>query len=93
MEVLRPGQRRSLVSMGAALPQQIDHLTIAGLPDTIQLAPGSLTIHCRDREHWVEQLVLLAKALDTEYEAMPLQVESTPARKPVDREHAVRSDS
>jgi hypothetical protein len=80
--------------MGAALPQQIDHLAIAGVPDTIQLAPpGSLMIHCRDMEHWVEQLVLLAKVLDTDYEAMPWQVESTPARKPVNREHAVRSDS
>ena len=82
MEALRPGKRCSLVSRGAA----------AGVPDTIQWAPGSLMIPCRDREHWVEPLVVLAKALDPDDETMPWQVESTPARKPVDREHAVRSD-
>jgi hypothetical protein len=31
-------------------------------------------------EHLVEQLVLVAKALDTDYEAMRLRVESAPAR-------------
>jgi hypothetical protein len=47
---LNPSSRRrhSLAPIGAALQQQIDHIAIAGLPDTIQLAPGRLTIRCRD---------------------------------------------
>jgi hypothetical protein len=88
-----PRRRRSLVPIGVVLQQQIDRIVIAGLPDTIELAPGSLTIHCRDMEHLVQQLVLVAKALDTNYEAMQLRVERAPARKPADRECAIRSDS
>jgi hypothetical protein len=88
IDELNPSPRRSLVPIGAALQQQLEHIAIAGLPDTIQFAPGSLTIRCRDMEHLVEQLVLAAKALDTDYEAMQLRVESAPARKPTDSEHA-----
>jgi hypothetical protein len=80
IDTLRPNQRRSLVPVGEALQQRIDLISIAGLPDTVRFAAGRLTIHCRDMEHLVEQLVLVAKALDTDYEAMRLRVESAPAR-------------
>jgi len=73
---LRPNKRRSLVPVGEALQQRIYLISIAGLPDTVRFAAGRLTIHCRD----MEQLVLVAKALDTDYEAMRLRVESAPAR-------------
>ena len=42
-------------------------------------------------EHLVEQLVLVAKALDTDYEAMRQQVESTPPRKPADSERTAET--
>ena len=90
---LNPRRRHSLVSIDAALQQQIVRIAIAGLPETIQLAPGCLTIRCRDMEHLMKQLVLIANALDTDYEALQLRIESGPARKPVDREHAARSGS
>jgi hypothetical protein len=76
IDTLRPNKRRSLVPVGGALQQRIDLISIAGLPDTVRFAAGRLTIHCRD----MEQLVLVAKALDTDYEAMRLRVESAPAR-------------
>ena len=59
----RPGKRHSLVPVGSELQHQIDHMAIVGLPDTIQLAAGSLTIRCRDMNHLVEQLVLVARRL------------------------------
>jgi hypothetical protein len=70
------------VPVSEALQEQIDRIPIVGLPDTSQFAAGSLTIQCRDREHWVEQLVLVAKALDTDYEAIRQDVEIMPPRKP-----------
>jgi hypothetical protein len=88
---LRPASRRSLVPTGTTLQKQIDQITILGLPDTIQFAPGSLSICCRNMEHLLEQLVLVAKALDTDYQALQQQIENVPTRKPVGREHATRS--
>jgi hypothetical protein len=88
---LRPASRRSLVPTGTTLQKQIDQIAITGLPDTIQFAPGSLSICCRNMEHLVEQLVLVAKALDTDYQVLQQQIESMPTRKPVGRERAARS--
>jgi hypothetical protein len=89
---LRPAARRSLVPTGSTLQKQIDQIAIGGLPDTIQFAPGNLSICCRNMEHLVEQLVLIAKALDTDYQALQQQIESMPTRKPPGRaEHAARS--
>ena len=48
---------------------------LASLPATISWAPGRLTITCRNMEHLIEQLVLIAKALDTDYAALRAQVE------------------
>jgi hypothetical protein len=93
IDTLRPNQRRSLVPVGEALQQRIDLISIAGLPDTVRFAAGRLTIHCRDMEHLVEQLVLVAKALDTDYEDMRQQVESTPRRKPAGSERTTARSS
>jgi hypothetical protein len=88
---LRPASRRSPVPTGSTLQKQIDQIAIIGLPDTIQFAPGNLSICCRNMEHLVEQLGLVAKALDTDYQALQQQIESMPTRKPVGRERAARS--
>src|SRR5450755_248760 len=89
IDTLRPNQRRSLVPVGEAFQQWIDLISIAGLPDTVRFAAGRLTIHCRD----MEQLVLVAKTLDTDYEAMRQQVESAPRRKPADSERTTARSS
>ena len=76
IEELRPRPRRSLVAAGTALQQQIHQTAIIGLPETIQFAPGCLFICCQSMEHLVEQLVLVAQSLDSNYEGMRLRVES-----------------
>jgi hypothetical protein len=76
IEELRPRPRRSLVAAGTALQQQIHQTAIIGLPETIQFAPGCLSICCQSMEHLVEQLVLVAQSLDSNYEGMRLRVES-----------------
>jgi hypothetical protein len=76
---LRPVPRKSQVPVTSGLQSQLDALPSTGLPATIQFAPGQLTITCQDMEHLVEQLVLIAQALDSEYE--PLQgIVERPAR-------------
>ena len=76
-------------AIDATLQQQIDQLATAGLPDSIQLAPGYLTIRCTSMEHLLKQLVLVAKALDADYEAVRYRIEG-PIAKPPGRE--TRSD-
>src|SRR5450631_3011201 len=76
IEELRPHPRRSLVAAGVALQQQIHQTAVIGLPETIQFAPGCLFICCQSMEHLVEQLVLVAQSLDSNYEGMRLRVES-----------------
>lgn len=83
---LRPRRRPSVVEIHAALEQQIDQLATAGLPDTVQLAPGCMVIRCRSMVHLVEQLVLVAKALDADYDAMRRRIESPITPKPAGRE-------
>ena len=45
----------------AALAKQMEELSRAGLPGTVQLTPGRLTIRCNNMEDLLRQLVLLAK--------------------------------
>jgi hypothetical protein len=47
----------------------------------IHFEPGRLTITCRDLEHLVEQLVLVARSVDTDYETLKQRI-GQPARKP-----------
>lgn len=75
-------QRKSLVAVDATLQRQMEQVEIAGLPDTIQLSPGRLTICCRDMEDLLRQLVLLAKATDCHYELLRQQVEDS-VRRPI----------
>jgi hypothetical protein len=93
VENLHPTRRRSVIQVDARLRSQIDQLAAGGLPDTIQFGPGCLIIRCCSMEHLVEQLVLVAKALDTDYETIRIGVESTSARKPAEREHATTRSS
>ena len=55
-------------------------LAIGGLPESIRFDPGCLTITCRDLEYLVEQLVLVARSLDTDYATLKQRIEQ-PARK------------
>jgi hypothetical protein len=52
---------------------QMGSVAATGLPDTIQFFAGCVAITRRDLTHLVEQLVLLAKALDTHYELLLLR--------------------
>jgi hypothetical protein len=75
---LRPDSRRSIVSVDASLQEQIDRVAIA------RPSHGSVcarvNIECRDMKHFVEQMVLIAKELDIDYEAMRRQIELTRTR-------------
>jgi hypothetical protein len=93
IETLRPIPRKSQVPVTTELQSQMDAIPSTGLPSTIRFVPGQLTIACRDMGHLVQQLVLLAKALDSDYEGLQPQVESVPARKPIDPEHATPTRS
>ena len=74
-------QRKSLVPVDDALAKQMQELRAAGLPGTIQLTAGLLTIHCDDIEDLLRQLVLLAKTADTDYERLRALIEAPVARR------------
>ncbi len=80
VDQLRPAHRRSLVPVTSELRERIEAVAIAGLPESIRFEPGRLTITCRDLEHLVEQLVLVARSLDTDYETLKQRIDQ-PARK------------
>ena len=56
-------------------------MAIAGLPDSIRFEPGRLTITC-DLEHLVEQLVLVARSLDTDYETLKQRIDQPTRKQP-----------
>jgi hypothetical protein len=73
--ILRSPARRSLVPIHPELNQHMHALPTNGLPNSISLTPGRVTIECHSMEHLLEQLVLLAKALDDNFEALRVRVE------------------
>lgn len=76
-------RRRSLVPVDAALQKQMEELPTAGLPDTIQLTAGLLTVRCTGMEDLLRQLVLLAKMADADYERLRALIEvPIPRRSP-----------
>jgi hypothetical protein len=82
IETLRPAPRKSQVPVTPELQNQMDTLASTGLPASIQFSPGQFTVACRDMEHLVEQLVLVAQALDSEYESLQGLVERPARKKP-----------
>ncbi len=56
-----------------------------GLPDSIKIRPGQLTIEYRSMGHLVAQLLLLARALDKGYAGLSSPAEKPP-RRPADSE-------
>ena len=82
IETLRPVPCKSQVSVTPELQTQLDAVAKTGLPASVRFTPGQLTIACRDMEHLVEQLVLLAQALDSEYEYLQGLVERPATKKP-----------
>jgi hypothetical protein len=74
-------RRKSLVPVDAALAKQMKELSTAGLPGTVQLTPGVLTIRCNDMEDLLRQLVLLARTVDTDYENLRALIEAPVSRR------------
>lgn len=60
----------------------MEAVAISGLPESIRFEPGRLTITCRDLEHLMEQLVLVARSLDTDYETLKQQIEHSVRKQP-----------
>jgi hypothetical protein len=83
VDSLRPTGSRSQVPVTPALRKQVETVASIGLPATIRFEPGRLTIACRDMEHLVEQLVLVAKSLDSDYERLQSMVELPARKKPL----------
>jgi len=82
--------RRSLVPVDAALEKQMKELRTAGLPDTIQLTAGLLTIRCNSMQDLLRQLVLLAKMADSDYESLRGLIEApVPRRSPASERQTV----
>jgi len=80
IDQLRPANRKSIVPVTRDLQKRMEALAIGGLPESIRFDPGCLTITCRDLEHLVEQLVLVARSLDSDYATLKQRIEQ-PARK------------
>jgi hypothetical protein len=80
IDQLRPANRKSIVPVTPDLRERMEALAIGGLPESIRFDPGRLTITCRDLEHLVEQLVLVARSLDSDYATLKQRIEQ-PARK------------
>ncbi|MBM3795953.1 MAG: hypothetical protein FJW31_18275 [Acidobacteria bacterium] len=79
IESMRPVRiRKSQVPLDPALQQQ---LQLAGLPDTIEISPGVVTIRCTSAEDLLRQLVLLVNAADVDFEAMEAKLETAPPRR------------
>jgi hypothetical protein len=57
-----------------------------GLPESIFVTPGRVTIECGDVEDLLGQLKLLAKALDDNYETLRLNMNPAPRRRPMSSE-------
>ena len=55
---------------------------MAGLPDTIQVTTGVLTIRCTGMEDLMHQLVVLAKIADVDFEGIRALVEGSVQRSP-----------
>jgi hypothetical protein len=92
-KTLRLVRRKSQAPVTTELQNQMDVIPSTRAHSTIRFAPGQLTISCQDMGHFVEQLVLVAKALDSDNEGLLPQIESMPDHKPINREHATRSGS
>jgi hypothetical protein len=87
-------RRKSLVPVDAALAKHMAELRTAGLPNTIQLAAGLLTIRCNGIEDLLRQLVLLAKMADTDFAGLRLLIEApAPRRSPASETRTANLDS
>lgn len=71
--------RPSLVPVQAELAMP----RVASLPSTVLLGPGSAVIRCRDMADLLQQLVQLAKAIDSDYTTIQACVKGPIPRRPV----------
>jgi hypothetical protein len=93
IDLLRPRpDRKSLVPVDAALRQAMETAEFAGLPATIRLSPGLLSIRCADMPDLLRQLVLLAQAADRNYEDLRTRIELPIRRHPASADSLLRPD-
>ena len=83
---------KSLVPVDAALRQAMETAEIAGLPATIRLSPGLLSIRCADMPDLLRQLVLLAQAADRNYEDLRTRIELPIRRHPASADSLSRPE-
>ncbi len=85
IESLRPEParvRKSQVPVDAVLQQQLESLGATGLPATIEIGPGLVTIQCAGAEDLLRQLVLLVHTADTAFDALDAGLTNQPRRAP-----------
>lgn len=79
IECLRPVRsRKSQVPLDASLQQQ---LQFGGLPETVRIEPGLVTIRCISAEDLLRQLVLLVHSADADLDALEAKLETAPRRR------------
>jgi hypothetical protein len=94
IDLLRPrSDRNSLVPVDAALRQAMETAEFTGLPATIQLSPGLLSISCADMPDLLRQLVLLAQAADRNYEELRTRIELPIRRRPAGSDSMSRAEN
>jgi hypothetical protein len=84
--------RRSVVALAGEFQKSLDGISVPGLPATIELQPGKVSIQCRNMEDLLEQLVLLVKVLDNDYDTMRHHIEPPIPRRPVASERGALAD-
>jgi hypothetical protein len=77
-----------VVPLTAELRRNPDQICVTELPATIELPPGKVIIHCQNMEHFLQQLVQLAKTLENDHETLQRRVELAPLRRPAGLETA-----
>lgn len=85
-------QRRAVVELAGEFQKKLDRICVPDLPATIELQPGKVSIQCRNMEDLLEQLVLLAKVLDNDYDTMRHHIEQPIPRRPVASEKSALAD-
>jgi len=76
-EMRREHAGRAKVPITEWQRQALDLQTVTGLPDSIQIHPGFLSISSVDMNDLMQQLMQLIKAIDNEYDAIRARVEAS----------------
>jgi hypothetical protein len=90
-QLRRDRQGRAKVLVSQLERQLLDQQSIAGLPPSVNLGPGALSIACRSMDDLMQQLLMVIKAIDNDYDAVQKIVEH-PVRKKPSAESLLRND-